>query len=151
MQLRMRLSVALAFVAVVTALAAVAAPRLESLAFETSSGRHEFQVEVAASPQEREVGLMYRRSLDPDHGMLFDFGKVDSVSMWMENTYVSLDMAFVGEDGRVTRVEEDAQPLSTRIISSGSPVKFVVELLAGTAKRIGLKPGDRVIHPRVGA
>ncbi|MET0314137.1 MAG: DUF192 domain-containing protein [Hansschlegelia sp.] len=149
MQLRMRLSVALAFVAAVTALAAVAGPRLEPLAFETSSGRHEFQVEVAVTPQEREVGLMYRRSLDPDHGMLFDFGKADDVSMWMENTYVSLDMAFVGEDGRVARVEEGAQPLSTRIISSGSPVKYVVELLAGTAKRIGLKPGDRVIHPRV--
>jgi uncharacterized membrane protein (UPF0127 family) len=149
MQFRMRLSVALAFVAAVTALAAVAGPRLEPLAFETSSGRHEFQVEVAVTPQEREVGLMYRRSLDPDHGMLFDFGKADDVSMWMENTYVSLDMAFVGEDGRVARVEEGAQPLSTRIISSGSPVKYVVELLAGTAKRIGLKPGDRVIHPRV--
>ncbi len=145
-----RYPIALALVALLLAAPAFAAPA-EKLTFETATGAHDFMVEVATTPEEREVGLMYRRSLAPDHGMLFDFGKVDDVAMWMENTYVALDMAFVGADGKVTRIEESAEPLSTRIISSGGPVKYVVELLAGTAKRIGLKPGDRVIHPKVGA
>lgn len=141
--------------AALIALVAFAAPAssaaLDTLTFETASGPRAFQVEFAETEEQREVGLMYRRTLPPDHGMLFDFGAPTEVSMWMQNTYVSLDMVFVGADGRVTRVEADAEPLSTRIIPSGGPVKYVVELLAGTAKRIGLKPGDKVIHPRIGA
>ena len=127
-----------------------AAP-LEKLTFETATGPHVFMVEVAVTPEEREVGLMYRRSLPADHGMLFDFGRSDEIAMWMQNTYVSLDMAFISADGRVTRIERSAEPLSTRIIPSGGPVKYVVELAAGAADRIGLKPGDRVIHPRIAA
>ena len=130
---------------------ALAAPKLEPLTFETSGGPRIFQIEVADTPQQRQVGLMYRRSMPEDHGMLFDFGRPQEVSMWMENTYVSLDMVFVGADGRVTRIAENTEPLSTRIISSDGPARYVVELLAGSAKRIGLKPGDKVVHPRVGA
>lgn len=130
--------------------AAIAAPKLEPLTFETAGGPQVFQIEVADTPKQREVGLMYRRSLAPDHGMLFDFGRPQEVSMWMQNTYVSLDMVFVGEDARVTRIAESTEPLSTRIIPSEGPARYVVELLAGSAKRIGLKPGDRVVHPRVG-
>jgi uncharacterized membrane protein (UPF0127 family) len=120
------------------------------LVFETATGSHAFSVELAATPQQREVGLMYRRSLAEDRGMLFDFGAPQAVSMWMQNTYVSLDMVFVREDGRVRRVEERTEPLSTRIVSSGAPVRYVVEIVGGAAARIGLKPGDRVIHPRIG-
>ena len=130
---------------------ALAAPKLEPLTFETSGGPRIFQIEIADTPQQRQVELMYRRSMPEDHGMLFDFGRPQEVSMWMENTYVSLDMVFVGADGRVTRIAENTEPLSTRIISSDGPARYVVELLAGSAKRIGLRPGDKVVHPRVGA
>jgi uncharacterized membrane protein (UPF0127 family) len=146
-----RLAALAVFCAMAFVSAAVAAVKLEPLTFETASGPKTFQIEVADTPKQREVGLMYRRSMPEDHGMLFDFGRPQEVSMWMQNTYVSLDMVFVGEDGRVTRVAENTEPLSTRIISSEGPARYVVELLAGSAKRIGLKPGDKVVHPRVGA
>lgn len=136
---------------VVAASVAAAAPKLEPLTFETANGPVTFQIEVADTPQQRQVGLMYRRSLPEDHGMLFDFGRPQEVSMWMQNTYVSLDMVFVGEDARVTRIAENTEPLSTRIVASEGPARYVVELLAGSAKRIGLKPGDKVVHPRIGS
>lgn len=142
---------ALLVMLVAAASAALAAPPLEKLTFETAGGSRAFQVEVALTPEQREVGLMYRRSMADNHGMLFDFGRPQEISMWMQNTYVSLDMVFVGSDGRVTRIAEKTEPLSTRIISSNGPARYVVELVAGAAAKIGLKPGDRVIHPRVGA
>ncbi|WP_020178044.1 DUF192 domain-containing protein [Methylopila sp. M107] len=137
------------------ALLALAAPatsvELSKLTFETSSGPRVFQIEIADTAEQRQVGLMYRRSMADDHGMLFDFGRAEEISMWMQNTYISLDMVFVGGDGRVTRIAEKTEPLSTRVISSGAPARYVVELVAGAARRIGLKPGDKVVHPRVGA
>ncbi|RXF72069.1 DUF192 domain-containing protein [Hansschlegelia zhihuaiae] len=143
---------AAAFVlAISVAASAFAAAMLEKLTFETADGPRVFQIEVALTPEQRQTGLMYRRTLPEDHGMLFDFGSPQEITMWMQNTYVSLDMVFVSEDGRVTRIAERTEPLSTRIISSGAPARYVVEVLGGTAKRIGLKPGDRVVHPRVGA
>lgn len=146
-----RLTALAALCALAVVSVAIAAVKLEPLTFETASGPKTFQIEVADTPKQREVGLMYRRSMPEDHGMLFDFGRPQDISMWMQNTYVSLDMVFVGEDGRVTRVAENTEPLSTRIISSEGPARYVVELLAGSAKRIGLKSGDKVVHPRVGA
>lgn len=130
--------------------AALADAPLETLTFETAGGPRAFQVEIADTPEKREVGLMYRRSMPADRGMLFDFDRPQIISMWMQNTYVSLDMVFVSREGRVTRIAESTEPLSTRVISSGGPVRYVVELVAGTGKRIGLKPGDRVVHPRIG-
>lgn len=127
------------------------ATTVERLTIVTASGEHAFSVEIALTEDEREVGLMYRRSLAPDRGMLFDFGRETDVSMWMKNTYVPLDMVFLSADGRVSRVANNAEPLSTRIISSNGPAKYVVELAAGTAARIGIRPGDRVIQPRIGA
>ena len=79
--------------------------------------------------------------------MLFDWGRVEPVAMWMRNTYVSLDMIFIAADGRVAKVAEATEPLSDTTISSGGPVAAVLEVAAGTAQRIGLKPGDRVLHP----
>jgi uncharacterized membrane protein (UPF0127 family) len=143
---------AAAFVlAVSIAASAFAAAMLEKLTFETAGGPRAFQIEVALTPEQRRTGLMYRRTLPEDYGMLFDFGSPQEITMWMQNTYVSLDMVFVSEEGRVTRIAERTEPLSTRIISSGAPARYVVELLGGTARRIGLKPGDRVVHPRIGA
>ena len=120
---------------------------LEPLTIVSSSGRHAFQVEVARTDADRAQGLMYRRSLAPDRGMLFDFERVEPVSMWMQNTYVSLDMLFIRPDGTVARVATDTEPLSTRTIPSGEPVVGVLEVAAGTAKRLGIKAGDRVEHP----
>jgi hypothetical protein len=79
--------------------------------------------------------------------MLFDWGEVQPISMWMRNTYVSLDMIFIAADGRVVRIAEATEPLSETTIPSGVPVAAVLEVVAGTADRIGLKPGDRVHHP----
>lgn len=109
--------------------------------------RHVFEVEVARDDRDRAQGLMFRRSMPANRGMLFDFAKVEPVSMWMQNTYISLDMLFIRPDGTIARIATNAEPLSTRTIPSGEPVLAVLELNAGTAVRLGIKPGDRVEHP----
>jgi uncharacterized membrane protein (UPF0127 family) len=124
---------------------------LESLAILTKAGqRHAFQVEVARNDADRAQGLMFRRSMVPDHGMLFDFGRVEPVAMWMQNTYIPLDMLFIRPDGTIARVAANAEPLSTRTIPSGEPVLAVLELNGGTASRLGIKAGDRVEHALFG-
>ncbi|MDB5557564.1 MAG: hypothetical protein JWQ36_498 [Enterovirga sp.] len=124
------------------------AQAFEPLSITTKSGqRHELQVEVARNDADRAQGLMYRRSMAADRGMLFDFARVEPVSMWMQNTYISLDMFFIRPDGTIARIAENTEPLSTRTISSGEPVLGVLELVAGSAKRLGIHPGDRVQHP----
>ena len=125
---------------------AVAAP-LEPLDIETKAGVRHFQVEVMQSDADRERGLMYRRDLGPDRGMLFKFDKEDRIFMWMKNTYLPLDMVFFGKDGRVVSIARDTEPLSERIISSGEPATTVVEFNAGTAARLGIEKGDRLIYP----
>jgi uncharacterized protein len=127
--------------------AAVLAQTFEPLTIAGASGRHAFQVEVARNDAERAQGLMYRRSLAPDRGMLFDFARVQPISMWMQNTYIPLDMIFIRPDGTIARIAANAEPLSTRTIPSGEPVLAVLELNGGTAARLGVKPGDRVEHP----
>jgi uncharacterized membrane protein (UPF0127 family) len=120
---------------------------LESLNIVTASGAHKFSVEVMRDDNQRARGLMYRRSMPGDRGMLFDFKREEPVSMWMKNTYLPLDMVFIDRTGRVVNVAENTEPLSERIIPSGAPVLAVLELNAGTARRIGLKVGDRLQHP----
>jgi uncharacterized membrane protein (UPF0127 family) len=119
---------------------------VEPLEIVTRSGVHVFDVELAVTPDERSKGLMFRRELPPGRGMLFDFEGEGPVAMWMRNTYVSLDMIFIRADGRIARIAENTKPLSEEIIPSGTPVKAVLELVAGTAKRLGIAPGDRVAH-----
>jgi uncharacterized membrane protein (UPF0127 family) len=133
----------------VLALSAVAyAQALEPLTIVTQAGqRQPFQVEVARNDADRAQGLMFRRSMAPDHGMLFDFAKVAPVSMWMQNTYLPLDMLFVRQDGTIARIAAHTEPLSTRTIPSGEPVLAVLELNAGTTARLGIKAGDRIEHP----
>jgi uncharacterized membrane protein (UPF0127 family) len=139
---------AFALFAVWLALAGAAhAQSFEPLAIASQGGRHAFQVEVARNDADRAQGLMYRRSMPANQGMLFDFGRVAPVSMWMQNTYLSLDMLFIRPDGSIARIAENAEPLSTRTIPSGEPVLAVLELNAGTAARLGIRPGDRVEHP----
>lgn len=117
-----------------------------TLAIQNAAGRFEFQVEVASSPAQRAYGLMYRRHLPKDQGMLFDFGASRPVSMWMRNTYIPLDMLFIRNDGSIHRIAE-AEPLSEEVISSGGPVRAVLELQGGITTKLGIRPGDRVIHP----
>lgn len=131
-----------------TTVGAVYAQTLESLSIALRNGQRQgFQVEVARNDADRAQGLMFRRSMAPDHGMLFDFGRVEPVSMWMQNTYLPLDMLFIRPDGTIARIAANTEPLSTRTIPSGEPVLAVLELNAGTATRLGIKPGDRVEHP----
>ena len=120
---------------------------LQTLEIATKSGVHVFSVEMATTDQEREKGLMFRKELPDGRGMLFDFSPEQMVSMWMKNIYISLDMIFIRADGRVLRVAENTEPFSTRIIASGGPVKGVLEVVAGSARKYGIEPGDRVAHP----
>jgi len=120
---------------------------LERLEIVTATGTHLFGVEVARTAHERERGLMFRRSLPQDHGMLFLFDVERSVAMWMKDTYVPLDMIFVSRKGRVVSIARNAVPLSEMIISSIVSAYGVIELAAGAADAIGLAVGDSVRHP----
>ncbi len=120
----------------------------EPLAIVLQGGQRQgFQVEVARNDADRAQGLMFRRSMPADRGMLFDFGRVEPVAMWMQNTYLSLDMLFIRPDGTIARIAANTEPLSTRTIPSGEPILAVLELNAGTAARLGIRAGDRVEHP----
>ena len=120
---------------------------LEPLQIVTASGPHEFQVEVAADEASRERGLMNRRYMAADHGMLFEFDSDAPQAFWMKNTYIPLDMIFISRAGIVTNVVADAEPLSERVIPSGPPCAAVLELNGGAAAAIGLRIGDKVRHP----
>jgi len=127
---------------------AVYAQALETLSIAGQAGQKQaFKVEVARNDADRAQGLMFRRSMPADQGMLFDFARVEPVSMWMQNTYLPLDMLFIRADGTIARIAANTEPLSTRTIPSGEPVLAVLELNAGTAAKLGIKPGDRVEHP----
>jgi len=120
---------------------------LERLEIVTATGTHAFDVEVARSEKDRAQGLMFRRSLPQNQGMLFLFENERPIAMWMKNTYVPLDMVFISRGGRVRSIVRGAVPLSEAVIPSGGPVLAVVELAAGAADAIGLSVGDRVRHP----
>jgi|SRR5215469_9246932 len=118
-----------------------------TLEIATKSGVRVFSVELAVTDAEREKGLMFRKEVPDGYGMLFDFKKDQQVTMWMKNTYVSLDMIFIRNDGRIARIAESTEPESERIIPSGAPVRAVLEVVAGTAKKLGIAPGDKVASP----
>ena len=118
-----------------------------TLEIASKTGVHVFTVEIAETDAQREKGLMFRKKLPEGQGMLFDFHRDQEVAMWMENTYIPLDMVFIQGDGRILRIAEQTEPLSTRIISSGGPVRAVLEVIGGTARKLGIAPGDRVAFP----
>ncbi|MEW6644212.1 MAG: DUF192 domain-containing protein [Pseudomonadota bacterium] len=124
-----------------------AAADREPLEIITQSGVQVFSVEVMRTDEERAHGLMFRKSLPDGQGMLFDFNPEQNVSMWMKNTLIPLDMIFIQSDGRILRIAENTQVQSERIIPSGGPVRGVLEVIAGTSKKLGIRPGDRVAHP----
>ncbi|CDG33507.1 MULTISPECIES: DUF192 domain-containing protein [Acetobacteraceae] len=117
-----------------------------ALTITDQTGRsHAFRVEVASTPRQQEVGEMFRKEIKPDHGMLFVWPAPQESAMWMRNTFISLDMIFIDDQNRIHAIEEHTTPLSEGIISSHGPVRAVLELPAGTAERLGLVVGNRIV------
>jgi uncharacterized protein len=145
-----------AIAALLTALTGLAAhaqlqtyPKAE-LTIVSAGGPHKFAVEVATTPAQMEQGLMFRRSLAPDAGMIFDYRAPSMAAMWMKNTLIPLDMLFVDQRGLIINIHERAVPGSLDPIGAAAPARAVIELNGGTAARLGIKPGDRVIFPIFG-
>jgi uncharacterized membrane protein (UPF0127 family) len=120
------------------------------LTIDTAGGARRFTVELATTPAQMELGLMYRQSLPADAGMLFVYPSEQTVAFWMKNTLIPLDMLFIGADGHIRRIAARTIPLSTTPISSVDPVRAVLEINGGTAERLGIKPGDVVHHAMLG-
>ncbi len=121
--------------------------RKDQLTLRTQSGaEHRIEIEIAVTPAEKSLGLMFRSQVPPNTGMLFPYAKPQELTMWMRNTFVSLDMIFIKPNGKIHRIEYATEPLSERIVASQGPVSAVLELAAGEADRLKLKPGDDVIH-----
>jgi uncharacterized protein len=110
----------------------------------SGNGVHAFDVRLATNDAERERGLMFVKSLPEGQGMLFDFKRDQPVSFWMHNTYIPLDMLFIAGDGRIMHIAENAKPLSDDLIPSQYPVRAVLEVIGGTAEKLGIKTGDHV-------
>ncbi len=143
------LALGLALLVGVAVVARAEAP-LEALTIDTASGPHRFKVEVMRTEPDRERGLMYRKTMARDHGMLFEYQSEQPVTFWMHNTYLPLDLIFIARDGRVANVAHDAKPMDDALIPSAGPALGVLELDAGMAKAIDLKAGDVVHHKMFG-
>ena len=116
---------------------------LQEIPLTITSGRtvHHFTVEVAASPEEQERGLMFRRSIDPDRGMIFPYSPPQEVGFWMKNTWIPLDIAFIRSDGTIVRITR-GQPMDLAPLPSGEPISAVLEIAGGRAAQLGIKEGD---------
>lgn len=135
--------------------AATGAAALEKFATGTLSvvsakGEHSFTVEIAKTPKQQSQGLMYRRKMAADAGMLFVYERPQSVSYWMKNTFIPLDMIFIGKDGRIESIRQRTVPQSLTPVRSRGKVLAVLELNGGTVSRLGIKPGDAVRHQMFG-
>jgi uncharacterized protein len=133
----------------------VAAPagaemRRETLTLVTQSARHVIDIEVAETQEEKARGLMFRPKVPEKAGMLFPYGTPQEITMWMKNTYASLDMVFIKGDGVIHRIEANTEPLSERIVASNGDVTAVLELAAGQAAKLDLRAGDKVLHKAFG-
>ena len=117
----------------------------------TAAGEKTFQVEVIRTMDERARGLMFRRYLPADRGMLFDFAVEAQVAMWMKDTFIPLDMLFIRKDGTISQIAENTEPHSTRTISSSEPVFAVLEINGGLSATLGIKAGDKVVHSLFGS
>jgi uncharacterized protein len=121
------------------------------LVLHTETGDYTFNVDVVDTPESRAKGLMFVQELADDAGMLFDFKEEREVSFWMRNTFIPLDMIFVGADGLVKTIHVNARPQDPTSIPSEVPVRFVLEIPGGRSEEIGLEPGDKMDHPLVGS
>ena len=114
------------------------------LTVQSASGLHRFTVEVARTPDEQARGLMYRRSLADDRGMVFPYDPPRAVGFWMKNTYIPLDIIFIRADGRIARIAANTTPLSLEPVSSLEPISTVLEIRGGRAAELGIREGDLV-------
>jgi uncharacterized membrane protein (UPF0127 family) len=113
------------------------------LTIRSANGEHRFTVEVAATPEQQERGLMFRRSLAPDRGMIFPYAPSQEVSFWMRNTLIPLDIIFIRSDGTIVRIT-NAKPMDETPLPSGEPVATVLEIGGGRAAQLGIREGDLV-------
>jgi uncharacterized protein len=139
--------IAFAFVSLFVAASLARPVGPQTIEIASKTGVHMFTVEVADNDADRAKGLMYRKELPEGQGMLFDFQRDQEVSFWMQNTYIPLDMIFIRGDGRILRIAENTEPLSTRLIPSNGPVRAVLEVIGGTSQKLGIAAGDRVAAP----
>ena len=113
------------------------------LTIHSASGEHRFTVQVAATAEEQEQGLMFYRSLGPDQGMIFPYDPPQDVAFWMKNTLIPLDMVFIRADGTIARIVT-AKPLDLTSVPAGEPVAGVLEIRGGRASELGIREGDKV-------
>jgi uncharacterized membrane protein (UPF0127 family) len=144
---RILLAAVLLFPAIWPGTATLHAAELQTLEIVTKSGVRAFSVEMAVTPDQLSRGLMFRTELPDGRGMLFDFKQEQIITMWMKNTPLALDMIFIRGDGVIVRIAQQTTPFSTTTIPSGSPARAVLEVIGGTARKFGIAPGDRVVHP----
>jgi len=130
--------------------AQTAGPR-EELTVTTKAGPREFEVEIADDDRERGLGLMFRRSMGDDEGMLFDFGAEQPASFWMRNTYIPLDMLFIKADRTIDSIAERTTPLSEKSVASKGDVRYVLEINGGLSDTLGIAPGDTISGPALEA
>ncbi|MBV8169831.1 MAG: DUF192 domain-containing protein [Alphaproteobacteria bacterium] len=117
------------------------------LEIQSAGAKHHFNIELAVSQEQWSYGLMFRRTLPPDAGMLFVYEDDHEIQMWMKNTLIPLDMIFIRADGTILRIAERTVPQDLTTIASQGPARAVLEVNGGTASRLGIKPGDRVLYP----
>ena len=113
----------------------------------TSAGKRDFTIELALTPAQQAQGLMFRREMAPDAGMLFVFPESREQTFWMKNTFLPLDMIFIKPDGTILSIAERTVPLTETPVPSHGNAKAVLEVNGGTAARLGIKPGDKVSAP----
>ena len=112
----------------------------------SKSGEHKFVVDVATTMAQRQMGLMYRKNMARNRGMMFDFGEEQLIAMWMKNTLIPLDMLFVDKTGKILQIERATTPLSLETIAGRRPAMSVIELNAGLTTELGISEGDQVMH-----
>lgn len=120
--------------------------KLEVVTIETMKKEQTFKVEVVRGEKERNRGLMFRQEMAPDSGMLFDYDPPQKVAFWMKNTFIPLDIIFIGGDGRIINIAENTTPLSLERLPSAGEVRGVLEINGGLSAKLGIKPGDKVRH-----
>ncbi|MDA0708267.1 MAG: DUF192 domain-containing protein [Proteobacteria bacterium] len=120
---------------------------LSELSIQSGDNTNTFQIEVAANDAQREYGLMFRKSLPENQGMFFIYDQKREITMWMKNTFISLDIIFINDQGEIMRIARSTQPMSVTLIPSYGEAKAVLELNAGITSKLGIEAGDKIIYP----
>ena len=122
----------------------IASANAEPLVIHAGGSAYKFEVEVVTTPETRAQGLMFRKAMLANAGMLFIYPGEQAVSFWMKNTLIPLDMLFLKADGSIAHIAHNAVPMDETPIDSGAAVKAVLEINGGTANALGIKEGDKV-------